>query len=308
MKIAILGLGAMGSIYAALLADAGNEVWALDPWAEHTDAIRATGLRVEGASGDRTVTSIKLTDKSEELQDADLFIVATKASHVGDAAKSIRQFVTAGKFVLTIQNGLGAGERIAEHLPDQNILLGVAEGFGASVKAPGYAHHTSMKMIRIGSYKPGNEAVVEQVTELWRSAGFNASAYNDIKQLIWEKFICNCAYSAPCAVFEKTVGGILADPHGSAVSQACALEAYAVAKIKKVNLSFDDPVAYVTEFGKRVGDSRPSLYLDHLAKRPSEIGAINGMVPVVAKEAGIEAPYNQTLTHIVLAREASWIA
>ncbi len=308
MKIAILGLGAMGSIYAALLADAGNEVWAVDPWAEHTDAIRATGLRVEGASGDRTVTSIKLTDKSEELQDADLFIVATKASHVGDAAKSIRQFVTANKFVLTIQNGLGAGERIAEHLPDQNILLGVAEGFGASVKAPGHAHHTSMKMIRIGSYKPGNEAVVEQVTELWRSAGFNASTYNDIKQLIWEKFICNCAYSAPCAVFEKTVGELLADPHGSAVSQACALEAYAVAKIKKVNLSFDDPVAYVTEFGKRVGDSRPSLYLDHLAKRPSEIGAINGMVPVVAKEAGIEAPYNQTLTHIVLAREASWIA
>ena len=308
MKIAILGLGAMGSIYAALLADAGNEVWAVDPWAEHTDAIRATGLRVEGASGDRTVTSIKLTDKSEELQDADLFIVATKASHVGDAAKSIRQFVTANKFVLTIQNGLGAGERIAEHLPDQNILLGVAEGFGASVKAPGHAQHTSMKMIRIGSYKPGNEAVVEQVTELWRSAGFNASAYNDIKQLIWEKFICNCAYSAPCAVFEKTVGELLADPHGSAVSQACALEAYAVAKIKKVNLSFDDPVAYVTEFGKRVGDSRPSLYLDHLAKRPSEIGAINGMVPVVAKEAGIEAPYNQTLTHIVLAREASWIA
>ncbi len=306
MKIAILGLGAMGSIYAALLANAGNEVWAVDPWVEHTQAIRKNGLRVEGASGDRTVTSIQVTDNPADLQNADLFIVATKASNVGDAAGVIKPFITPDKFVLTIQNGLGAGERIAQHLPDNNILLGVAEGFGASVKAPGHAQHASMKMIRIGSYRPGNEAVVEKVTQLWRSAGFDANAYDDIAQLIWEKFICNCAYSAPCAVFEKTIGELLSDEHGRAVSQACAVEAHEVAKIKKINLSFDDPVQYVTEFGERVRASRPSLYLDHLAKRPSEIGAINGMVPVVAKEVGIDAPFNQALTHILLSREASW--
>ena len=308
MKIAILGLGAMGSIYAALLVDAGNEVWALDPWKEHTDVICANGLRVEGASGDRTITSINLTDKPDDLQNAELFIVATKASCVSTAAGSIKHLVTPDKFVLTIQNDLGAGERIAEHLPRKYFLLGVAEGFGASVKAPGHAQHTSMKIIRIGSYQSGNEGVVAEITELWRNAGFNASAYADIAQLIWEKFICNCAYSAPCAVFEMTVAELLADPHGRAVSQACALEAYTVAKIKKVNLSFDDPVKYVTEFGERVGASRPSLYLDHLAKRPSEIGAINGMVSLVAKEAGIDAPFNQSLTHILLSREASRVA
>lgn len=306
MKIALLGLGAMGSIYAALLADAGNEVWAMDPWAAHTDAIRQQGLRVEGASGDRTITSIQLTDNADDLQGADLFIVATKAAHVGDAAASIRQFVAANTFVLTIQNGLGAGERIAKHLPERNILLGVAEGFGASVKSPGHVQHTAMKMIRIGSFLPGNESVVETVTGLWRNAGFNASAFDDIAQLIWEKFICNVAYSAPCAVFEKTVRELLQDPHARAVSQACALEAYQVATLKKINLSFDDPLQYIADFGERVGDSRPSLYLDHLARRPSEIGAINGMVPVVASEVGIEAPYNQTLTHILRSREAAW--
>ena len=308
MKIAILGLGAMGSIYAALLADAGNEVWAVDPWAEHIDAIRNKGLRVQGASGDRTVHSIHLTDKPDELQDAELFIVATKAGSVGDAAKSIKPFMTPEKTVLTIQNGLGAGERIAQYLPDKNILLGVAEGFGASVRAAGHVQHTSMKMIRIGSYLPGNNSVVERVTELWRTAGFNVSAYDDIAQLIWEKFICNVAYSAPCATFEKTVRELLDDPHARAVSQACALEAYRVAMVKKINLSFDDPLQYVSDFGQRVGDSRPSLYLDHLARRPSEISAINGMVPVVAKEVGLEAPYNQALTHILLSREASWLA
>jgi len=306
MKITILGLGAMGSIYAALLADAGHEVWAIDPWVEHTDVIKNKGLRVEGASGDRTVTSIHLTNNTDDLTGTELFIVATKAAHVGDAAKFIKPLISPGTFVLTIQNGLGAGERIAQHLPDKNILLGVAEGFGASVEAPGHIRHASMRLIRIGSFTPGNESVVEKVTELWSSAGFNAKGFDDITQLIWEKFICNVAYSAPCAVFEKTIRDLLADPHAQAVSQACALEAHRVAIIKKVNLSFDDPISYITEFGERVGDSRPSLYLDHLAKRPSEINAINGMVPVVAKEVGLEAPYNQTLTHILCSREAAW--
>lgn len=306
MKIAVIGLGAMGSIYAALLADAGNEVWAMDPWAAHMKAITESGLRVEGASGDRIVTSIHQVNNRDDLQNTELFIVATKAGNVADAASYISEFITKDTHVLTIQNGLGAGERIAQHLPDKQILLGVAEGFGASVVAPGHVRHTSMKMIRIGSYTPDNMQIVDEVTRLWSNAGFNAKAFDDIEQLIWEKFICNVSFSAPCAVFEKTVGELTADPHGLAVSQACALEAYRVAMAKEINLSFDDPLIYIADFAARVGDSRPSLYLDHLAKRPSEIASINGMVPVVAAEVGLVAPYNQALTHILCARETAW--
>ena len=147
MKIAIIGVGAMGSIYAALLADAGHEVFAIDVWKDHVDAIREHGLRVEGASGDRTVTSIHAATDPAEALEADLYIIATKAAGVGAAARAIRSLMGPTSLVLTIQNGLGVGDRIAEHMPVDNVLLGVAEGFGASMRGPGHAHHNGMNLI-----------------------------------------------------------------------------------------------------------------------------------------------------------------
>ncbi|OED41421.1 2-dehydropantoate 2-reductase [Chromatiales bacterium (ex Bugula neritina AB1)] len=306
MKIVVLGAGAMGSIYAALMADAGNEVWIIDPWQQHTDAIRNQGLRVEGASGDRTVRTIKVAASIEEIVTADLFIIATKAAAVGEAAKTLLPVLSADSIVLTIQNGLGSGERIAAHLPVGQVLLGVAEGFGASVKKPGHVQHTAMKMIRIGSIADSGDTRPEMIAGVWRNAGFNAEAYTDIEQLIWEKFICNVAYSAPCTVFDKSVAQLLEDPHATKISQTCAVEAWQVAVAKKVNLTFTDPIEYVTAFGRKVGNARPSLLLDHMAKRPSEIDAINGMVPVVASEQGLAAPFNEVLSGIVRSREAEW--
>ena len=81
MKIAILGIGAMGSVYAGLLADAGLDVWGVDTWKEHVDAIRANGLRVSGASGDR-VARLNATTNADDVGKADLVIIATKASGV----------------------------------------------------------------------------------------------------------------------------------------------------------------------------------------------------------------------------------
>ena len=86
MKIAVMGVGAMGSVYAGLLGDAGNEVWAVDRWADHIEAIRKNGLRVDGASGDRTVR-MSATTEAGEVGVCDLVIIATKAMHVEDAAR-----------------------------------------------------------------------------------------------------------------------------------------------------------------------------------------------------------------------------
>ena len=118
----------------------------------------------------------------------DLVIIATKASGVASAARAIRPILRDDTLVLTIQNGLGAGDRICRHLPPDNVLLGVAGGFGASVKGPGHAHHNGMELIRIGEMQGGLTDRVERIAALWRDAGFNARGYQDIEQLIWEKF------------------------------------------------------------------------------------------------------------------------
>ena len=94
MKICVVGTGAMGSIYAALMGDSGNEVWAVDLWGAHVEKIRESGLRLEGKSGDRTV-KINATTKTEEVGSCDLVIIATKAMHVEPAAESeLRLYTT----------------------------------------------------------------------------------------------------------------------------------------------------------------------------------------------------------------------
>ena len=100
--------------------------------------------------------------------------------------------------------------------------------------------------------------------------------------------------------------GFEGDPQAWQIARTCAREAEAVARAKRINLSFDDVDAYVRAFGENMPDARPSMLLDHLARRPSEIDAINGMVPVVAAEEGLPAPYNEVVTAIVRSREAEF--
>ena len=302
MKIAVVGTGAMGSVYAGLLASAGNEVWAIDTWREHIDAIRESGLRVEGASGDHTVRLDATTDASEPGP-CDLVIIATKADGVASAAASIGPLLGDDTLVLTIQNGLGAAERICRHLPPDNVLLGVAGGFGASIRGPGHAHHNGMELIRLGELGGGITERLERIGGVWRDAGFNVRCFDDINQLVWEKFVCNVTYSGSCTVFECTIAGVQGNEHAWQVASNCAAEAYAAGVAKGVRFSFDDPVAHVREFGRKIPHSRPSMLQDYLAKRPSEIDAINGMVPVVAREVGTAAPYNEVVTAIVRAKE-----
>jgi len=306
MKIAIFGVGAMGSVYAGLMAEAGHEVWAVDVWQEHVDAINANGLRVEGASGDRVVRGIHATANAMDVGACDLYILATKASGVGPAAKSIAPLMGPESMLITIQNGLGAGERIAEFMDTDRVLLGVADGFGASMKGPGHVHHAAMNLIRVGEMNGGMSERLQRITAVWQEAGFNARAFEDIDQLIWGKFICNATFSGPCTVFDCTLGELMAAPDRWAIAQGCALEVYALGQAKNVAFTFDDPLEYVTAFGNKMPDARPSMLLDHHARRASEIDAINGMAVELGRRLGIATPYNEVLTAVIRQREATF--
>mgnify|MGYP001812512332 FL=1 len=306
MKIAIFGVGAMGSVYAGLMAEAGHEVWAVDIWQDHVDAINQAGLRVEGASGDRLVQGINATTDAEDVGDCDLYVLATKASGVGAAAKTIASLMGSESVVITIQNGLGAGERIAQFMETERVLLGVADGFGASMKGPGHVHHNAMNLIRVGEMNGGITERLERITGVWKQAGFNAKAFEDIDQLIWGKYICNVAFSGPCTVFDYTLGELMADPATWSIAQGCALEVYALGQARNIVFTFDDPIEYVTAFGLKMPGARPSMLLDHHAERPSEIDAINGMAVELGQQLGIPTPYNEVLSAVIRQREAGF--
>lgn len=302
MKVAVVGCGAMGSVYAALLADAGHEVWAIDNWKEHVDAMKANGLRLEGASGDRTVR-VNATTNAADAGPCDLAILATKAMHVEKAAKSMQPLLRPDTVVLSIQNGLGGPDAAAKVLGRERVLVGVVGGFGASMKAPGHAHHNGWELVRLGELAGPVSPRLEAIAEVWRSGGFRVKCFDDIDQLVWEKLICNVCFSGTCAVTERTMIEVIEDPDTWQVASGCATEAYNVARARGIKLDFTEPVAYVHAFGMKIPKARPSMLLDHMAGRMSEIEAINGAIPVAAKIAGLQAPYNEVISALVRAKE-----
>jgi len=181
----------------------------------------------------------------------------------------------------------------------RRLIVGVAQGFGASLPEPGHAHHNDMKAIRMGAYDGLSASQVMDIAALWRDAGFDAADVDDILAMQWEKLICNVAYSAPCAVTGLTVGAVMDHPQLGAVSRAAATEAWTVARARQVAIAVDDPVALVREFAGRMPDAKPSVFLDIEAGRISEVDVINGAVPREGKLVGVDAPVNAALTTLV---------
>jgi 2-dehydropantoate 2-reductase len=303
MKIAIVGVGAMGSVYAGILGDAGNEVWAVDVWAEHLEAMRTRGLVVEGASGRRTVR-IEATSDPAEVGVCDLVVIATKAMDVEAAAGAAKPLLGPDTVVLPIQNGLGSADRIAGVLGEERVAIGVAGGFGASMVAPGHVHHNGWELVRLGERRGPATARIRNVAKTWAEAGFRVQVYDDVDRLVWEKLVCNVCFSATCTILERPIGGVLDDAAAWHVASSCAQEAYEVARARGVRVAFDDPVAYARAFGEKIRDARPSMLLDVLAGRPCEIDVINGAIPPAARELGLAAPVNETVTALVKAKNA----
>ena len=163
-----------------------------------------------------------------------------------------------------------------------------------------------MRLIRIGEMDGGLTDRVLRLEHLWREAGFHVAAYADINLMIWEKFLCNVTLSAPCAVFDVTVGELMADPELWAVALGCTWEAYRAALAKGIRFEFDDPVRYVSEFAATIPNASPSMRLDHLARRRSEVDAINGQVVEISRALGFGAPYNEALCAVLRHRESAF--
>ncbi|MFL6206093.1 MAG: ketopantoate reductase family protein [Acidimicrobiales bacterium] len=304
MKIAIVGTGAMGSVYAARLARAGNEVWAIDTWQAHLDAIGEQGLALVGPDTEFVVDTLRVGRTPADAGPCDVWVVATKAADVDSAVASIAPLLGPDSVVMAFQNGLGAGERIARQVPAEQVLVGIAEGFGSSIPAPGRVHHNGMRLIRIGELNGGLTDRVQRIEALWRDAGFNVKAFEDIDRMVWEKLLCNVTLSAPTAVFDVTVGELMANPEAWAVALGCTRECYRLGTTVGIAWPFDDPIRYVTEFASTIPNASPSMRLDQLAGRRSEVDVINGAVVDLSRELGLDAPYNETLCAVLRERES----
>lgn len=304
LRIAVVGCGAMGSVYAARLAGAGHDVLVVDAWADHVAAIARDGLALSGPDGSRTAQVRAFP--APPAEPVDLVVLAVKAADVVPAASGLAPLLDDGTVVLTIQNGLGSAEQVAGVLGPDRLAVGIASGFGASLTGPGRVHHNAMKALRFGAYSGLPSVDVERVAAAWRAGGFDAAAVDDIAAMQWEKLICNVAYSAPCALTGLTVGEVMDHDEMGPISRAAATEAWETARALGIGIDVPDPVAHVRAFGAQMPAAKPSALLDIEAGRRSEIAVINGAIPREAAKVGLSAPVNATLTGLVRTREAGF--
>ena len=301
MKIGIVGAGAMGCIYGGILGDAGNEIWLLDVWKEHIETIRARGVRVQGASGDRTVR-VNATLEPGEAGPCELVVVATKGYDTEAAVQSAAPMFSSDTLVLALQNGLGNVERMARLIGSTNLLVGIASGFGASIVGPGHAHHNGWDAIHMGEFRGGITGRLNSVADSWRKAGFNVRVFEDIQPLIWGKLMGNVGFSPVCTVTGLDHAEVLAGPAWS-ITEALVKEAASVAEAKGIRLPYGDPVAWVREFGAKMPHARTSMYHDLMHGRRTEVDSINGGVVSEAEALGMPVPVNRTMVNLVQALE-----
>jgi 2-dehydropantoate 2-reductase len=302
VTVAVLGCGAIGSLYAAHLSRVrGLEVWVVDPWAEHIAAIGSRGLRVTGAA-DFTVRPHATTNPGD-LPACDFGIVATKAPHTRAAVEGARAAL-ANAAVVSVQNGLGNEEVIAELVP--RVIRGSIVPAGA-VTAPGTVAYDAPGDSWFGPFEPraASMAEVAQLAGLLTEGGLRTHALEDARGPQWLKVIFNSATSPLAALTGLSVGRVCADEGLS--RQVGALIAEAMAVCEKVGIELPRPAAeLVTEAIAQAYDHKPSMLQDVLAGRKTEIAVLNGGIAAEGRRTGVATPLHDCMTALVKGLEQSW--
>ena len=160
-----------------------------------------------------------------------------------------------------------------------------------------------MELIRFGEMVGPVTTRLKKIAAIWSDAGFNVKTYDDIERMVWEKLICNVCFSGVCTVSKSQIKGVLGDHGLWQIAKGCATEAYQVARAKEIKVSFEDPISYVQAFGEKMPNARPSMLLDHMEGRASEIDAINGAIVREGANTQVTTPFNSVITALVIAKE-----
>jgi 2-dehydropantoate 2-reductase len=296
MKITIVGAGAMGSLFGALLSEAGNTVCLLDVWPAQVESINAKGLSVE-RDGQTRIVPIHAAIEARAAAGADLAIVFVKSTQTATAAETAKAVLKADGRALTLQNGMGNAEAIARVVSADRVLAGTTS-HGATLLGPGSIRHAGNGPTVIGAWSGKDAAGVAAVAECFNRAGIQTSVAEDVRSVIWNKLLVNVGINAITALTRIRNGQLLDHATTRWISQAAVEEAMAVARASGIKIR-EDAVAHVFAIAQATAANRSSMGQDVDHKRATEIGAINGYVVREAERLGIATPVNRTLAGLV---------
>ena len=304
MRVCVVGCGAVGSLFAANLAQLEDvEVWAYDLARDHVEAINARGLRLSGAA--EVIGRLRATSDAAELPPCDFGIVATKAMHT-DGAIAATAHAFAGGSVCSVQNGLGNEEALARHV--SRVIRGTTFPAGRLI-GPGHVQWDVKGDTTLGPFEPSPAPLpeVERLAEACTRTGLPTAAVADARGPQWRKVIFNAATNPVGALTGLTHGRVCEDPALRRLVSGLVDEGKAVADAQGIVLDADPEELIDHAARPEVAyDHKASMLQDVEARRETEIDYLNGGVARFGREHGVPTPLNEGILALVKGLERSW--
>ena len=300
LKILIMGSGAVGSYFGAVLHKAGHDVLFVARGA-HLEAISKNGLIVESVTAGNFTIYPKITESIPPEYKADLILYCVKGYQNDKALQLISTAVGPLTSILTLQNGIGSGDLLAEKFGDEKVLLGVTY-IDAMRPKPGYALETSNKCnITFGELGiVGNHSArTKKIKDALNVHGIEVELAEDVLKYVWQKFIYICGWSGMMSVTRSPMSAIMAVPEARQMTINAMNEALEIARAKNISIH-ESFMSETIEYFSHVGDdSVSSMLLDLLNGNPIEIDVINAAAVTMGNAEGIPTPVNSFITNIL---------
>ncbi len=289
MKIAIMGSGGVGGYYGGLLARAGHDVTFIARGA-HLAAIRAHGLQVQSVHGDFTIAPAQATDDPAAVGPVDLVLVTVKTTATDEAARAIVPLVGPETVVLSLQNGIDAAERIGA-VVGMAHMLGGATWVSSAIAAPGVIRQVSQfRRIALGELDGRITPRAQAVYEALQSTGAAVELTDNIRRVLWTKFVFIAALSGVGAVTRLPVGDYRHVPETRELLVRLMREVEAIARASGIPLDADVVEQTLAFIDNAAPTIMASMQLDVAAGRPSELESMIGIIGRKGRELGVPTP------------------
>lgn len=298
MKIAVIGIGAEGGFFGALLANAGNDV-TLIARGQTLDALRTNGLYIKSVSLGDIKLSVKATDKPAESEPVDLIMFCVKTYDLDSAAQQMSPLIDQRTVIIPVQNGIDAADRIGKIVGSEHVLGGVS-WVNARVEKPGVIIHGGSTRLIFGELAGGVTRRAEEISKVLKGANIAAELHLNIRQAMWEKLVANSAFNGVSLLIRLPVGPIRDCPDSMQLIRDTMEENVAVAKACGVVI----PQRFVDDAMKMLDGyaswARPAMQVDLMAGRRLELDAMIGTIVRLGREKGVETPINSTIYRALL--------
>ena len=294
-NILIVGTGALGTLFAARLTQAGYHITLLGTWKEGIEALSTKGARLIDANGTEHQFEVHATDHPHDCVGTKFALVLVKAWQTGRAAEQLKECLAADGLAVTLQNGLGNYETLIQGLGVNRVALGTIT-VGATLLGPGL-----VKAAGDGNISIERNQAIDPIEAALKSAKFNVQIVEDARSIVWGKLVINAAINPLTALLRVTNGELLNRRSARDMMEALACEAAQVAKAEGIELPFNDPIAAAEDVARKTALNRSSMLQDVLRNAPTEIDAICGAVVKTAQKHGIDVPANWACWNLIKA-------